>query len=65
MRAEIWLGGMKNEAYRIDKVKKVETSIDGVFCKITDEEGFVFETSPHNVVFISRLGEKGGDNNAR
>jgi hypothetical protein len=58
MRAEIWLGGLKNEAYRIDKVKKVETSIDGVFCKITDEEGFVFETSPHNVVLFYKKNEK-------
>lgn len=58
MRAEIWLGGLKNEAYRIENVKKVETSIDGVFCKITDEEGYVFETSPHNVVLITELKEK-------
>lgn len=65
MRAEIWLGGMKNETYRIENVKKVETSTDGVFCKIIDEDGFVFETSPHNVVFIYRLGEKEADNNAR
>ena len=65
MKAEIWLGGMRNEAYRINNVKKVEMSIDGVFCKIIDKDGNVIETSPHNVVFISRLGEKGGDNNAR
>lgn len=65
MKAEIWLGGMKNEAYRIENVKKVETSIDGVFCKITDEEGYVIETSPHNVVLVTKPKEKGGDNNAR
>ena len=65
MRAEIWLGGMMNEAYRIENVKKVETSIDGVFCKITDEEGYVIETSPHNVVLVTKPKEKGGDNNAR
>lgn len=63
MRAEIWLGGLKNEAYRIEKVKKVETSIDGVFCKITDEEGYVFETSPHNVLLITKP-KKRSDNNA-
>lgn len=63
MRAEIWLGGLKNEAYRIDNVKKVEINIDGTFCKITDEEGFVFETSPHNVVLCYRESEV--DNNAR
>lgn len=65
MRAEIWLGGMKNEAYRIENVEKVEISIDGVFCKIIDEHGYILETSPHNVVFISHLGEKGGEQNAR
>ena len=64
MRAEIWLGGLKNEAYLIENVKKVETSIDGVFCKITDEEGYVFETSPHNVVLITELKEKRSDTNA-
>lgn len=64
MRAEIWLGGMKNEAYRIENVKKVEISIYGAFCKIIDEHGNIFATSPHNVVFISHLGEKGSDNNA-
>jgi hypothetical protein len=62
MRAEIWLGGLRNEAYRIDKVKKVETSIDGVFCKITDEEGFVFETSPHNVVICYHQKEQENNN---
>lgn len=65
MRAEIWLGGMKNAAYRIEDVKKVETSIDGVFCKITDEYGNVIGTSLHNVVLISNPKEKGSDQNAR
>ena len=65
MRAEIWLGGMKNEAYRIDNVKHFETSIDGAFCRIIDEDGIVIETSPHNVVLISFLGKKGSDNDAR
>ena len=57
MRAEIWLGGMKNETYRIDNVKKIETSIDGAFCKITAEEGYVLETSPHNVVICYKESE--------
>ena len=51
MRAEIWVGGMSNEAYRIEGVKKIETN--GDICKITDTEGWVFETSWHNVVIIS------------
>lgn len=61
MKAEIWLGGVKEEIYRINKVKRVETSIDGVFVKITTEDGWVFETSPHNVVLITEPKEKGGE----
>ena len=53
MTAEIWLGGMKNEAYRMENVKHFETSIDGAFCRMIDEKGNVLETSPHNVVLIS------------
>ena len=58
MRAEIWLGGMRNEAYTIHGVKKVETF--GGVCKITDIEGCTFETSWHNVVVIKEPTEKGG-----
>ena len=61
MRAEIWLAGMKSAAYRIEGVKCVETSIDGAFCKITNEDGYVFETSPHNVVLVTMPKEKGGE----
>lgn len=52
MRAEIWVGNLKNEAYRIDNVKRIDVGMDGAFCKITTEDGYVFETSPHNVVII-------------
>ena len=58
MRAEIWLGGMRNEAYRINDVKKVETF--GGVCKITNDEGWTFETSWHNVVVVKEPTEKGG-----
>ena len=60
MRAEIWLGGMTNEAYRIENVKKIDYSPEGVLCKITDEEGWSFETSTSNVVIICPPKEKGG-----
>lgn len=60
MRAEIWVGSMSNEAHRIENVKRIDVSIDGVFCKITTEDGYVFETSPHNVVLISEPKERKG-----
>lgn len=50
MRAEIWLGGMQRAEYDIRNVKKVELNINGTFCKIITEDGYVFETAPQNVV---------------
>lgn len=58
MIAEIWVGNLKSEAYRIKSVKRIDVSMDGVFCKITGEDGYVFETSPHNVVIIHEPKEK-------
>lgn len=60
MRAEIWLGGMTNEAYRIENVKSVQFSDNGYLCRITDEDGWVIETSTNNVVLIHPPKEKGG-----
>lgn len=60
MRAEIWLGGMTNEAYRIENIKKIDYSPEGVLCKITTEDGWSFETSTSNVVIIRPPKEKGG-----
>lgn len=51
-RAEIWLGGLKNEAYCIRDVKRIETSLDGMWVRIITEDGCEIETSPHNVVII-------------
>ena len=51
MRVEIWMGGMTNPAYTIQNPKKVEISDDGI-ARITDDEGWVFETSPNNIVLI-------------
>lgn len=59
--AEICLGGSIESSYRIINVKRVETSIDGVFCKITTDEGRVYETSPHNVLLITEPEMKGGE----
>ena len=61
MRAEIWLGGKHNVAYSIDNVKKIDYSPEGVLCKITDEDGWSFETSTSNVVIIRQPKEKGGE----
>lgn len=51
------MGGMTNPAYTI-QAKRIDVSVDGAFCKITDEDGWVFETSPHNIVIISEPKEK-------
>ena len=54
---EIWFGGKKE--YSIN-AKRIDVSLDGVFVKITDDNGVVYETSPHNVVIISQP-KKGGE----
>ncbi len=51
MTVEIWMGGMTHPAYII-KAKKIESSIDGNFVKITDLDGFEIETNPSNIVII-------------
>ena len=58
-RVEIWMGGMKNPTYTINDPRRVDMSEDGITVRITDDEGWVFETSPHNVVMISEP-KKGG-----
>lgn len=55
MRVELWIGG---DSYSIP-AKRIDVSVDGVFVKITDVEGNVFETSPHNVLIIHEK-DKGG-----
>lgn len=52
MIAEIYMGGTSSPTYRISEVKKFECSMNGDFCRITDEEAWVFETSPKNVLLI-------------
>ena len=56
MIAIICVGGM---TYNIEKVKRIDVSMDGAFCKITDEDGYEYETSPHNVVIINPPKERG------
>lgn len=51
-RAEIWMSGMTNPTYIINEPKRVEMSEDNISVRITDEEGWSFETSPNNVVII-------------
>lgn len=56
MRVELWMG---LDSYSIP-AKRIDVSDDGVFVKITDFEGNVFETSPHNVLIIHEK-EEGGE----
>ena len=58
MRAEIWMGS--SAVFELE-VKRLELSIDGVFVKITDIEGNVFEVSQHNVILIHDKQEKGSE----
>ncbi len=61
MIAEIWVGSLQVPAYKIRNVKRVETSMDGSYCKITDDYGCTYETSPHNVVLLTTPTKKGGE----
>ncbi|MBO5969140.1 MAG: hypothetical protein J6S14_11665 [Clostridia bacterium] len=63
MRVEIWMGGTRNPTYIIEDVTRLETSVDGAFCRITDSDDCVYETSPHNIVIISES-KKGGESDA-
>ena len=51
-RVEIWMGGLEMPAYIIRDVERVDVSEDGVTIRIIDGKGYVFETSPHNMVMI-------------
>lgn len=61
MRVEIWVGGMTNPAYTINDPKRMEFMKDRVYVKIIDKDGWVFETSPHNVVVIRYPEDQGGE----
>lgn len=57
-RVEIWIGGMANPTYTIHNPKSVVMCGGGVTVRIVDCEGWIFETSPHNVVMISTPEDK-------
>ena len=57
-RVEIWMGGLEMPAYTIRDVERVDISEDGVTVRIIDGKGYVFETSPHNIVMITEPEEK-------
>ena len=59
MTVEIWMGGLTNPTLTVI-AKRIDVSIDGVFVKITDLNGNVIETSPHNVLIIHEE-KKGGE----
>lgn len=54
MFVKIFMGN--NLLYSI-KPKRIDVSTDGILIKIIDTEGNIFETSPNNVVIISKEGE--------
>ena len=58
MRVEIWMGGMAVPTYTIKDPKRVDVSMDNTTVRIIDDEGWMFETSPHNVVIVSEPEEK-------
>ena len=55
---EIWLPG---SSYRLENVKRIDMSVDGCWCKITLDNGYEFETSPHNVLIITSPKEGGAE----
>lgn len=58
MIAEIWVGNRTMPTYKISNVKMIDASMDGSYCRIIDEYGYTYETSPHNVVLITLPSEK-------
>lgn len=58
MRVEIWMGGMAVPTYTIRDVEHVDVSEDGITVRIIEGNGYVFETSPHNIVMITEPEEK-------
>ena len=57
-RVKIWMGGMAMPTYTIRNPKSVVMCEDGVTVRIVDCEGWILETSPHNVVMIRESEEK-------
>lgn len=57
-RVEIWMGGLEMPAYVINDPKRVEARVDCNTVRIEDRKGYVFETSPHNMVMIIEPEEK-------
>ena len=52
-RVEIWMGGLEMPAYVVRDVERVDLFGDGATVRIVDGKGYIFETSPHNIVMIS------------
>ena len=52
-RVEIWMGGMAMPTYTIRDPQRVDVSEDGVTVRIAGSDGWVFETSPNNMVMIT------------
>ena len=57
-RVEIWMGGLEMPAYTIRDPERVDLCEDGATVRIRSEKGYIFETSPHNIVMITEPEEK-------
>ena len=57
-RVEIWMGGMAMPTYTIYDPQRVDIRTDGATVRIITDDGYEFETSPHNMVMITEPEEK-------
>lgn len=57
-RVEIWMGSSTEPTYTIRDPKSVVMCEYGTTVRIIDDEGWIFETSPHNVVMVSAPEDK-------
>ena len=52
-RVEIWMGGLEMPAYTIRDVERVDLCGDGATVRIVEGKGYIFETSPNNILMIT------------
>ena len=57
-RVEIWMGGLEMPAYTIRDVERVDLCGYGATVRVVDIKGYIFETSPNNILMITEPEEK-------
>lgn len=57
-RVEIWMGSLEMPAYIIRDVERVDLCGDGATVRVVDVKGYIFETSPNNILMITEPEEK-------